>query len=77
MRIIEIDDEKYDVFREVASKDEDVVKELNEIYKERYSDFVLLKSKENPTIGEHYLLCRKIEDSEFEAINESADVIES
>ncbi len=74
MRLIEVNDEKYQVLKEIHTIDDDFVSKITEMYKERYNDFFLLKAVENPAVQPHFLICRKIDDIEFEPINNDADV---
>ena len=67
MRIIDIGENRYYVIRELRTLDDDFMAKIKEIYG-RYNDFVLLKGPENPTTPEHYLVCRRIDDAEFEEI---------
>lgn len=66
MKIIEVDDVKYQVIKEISSGDGEFVEKLSNHYKERYGDFVLLKAKPNPAVEEHHLICRRIDEAEYE-----------
>jgi hypothetical protein len=74
MKIIEIGDDKYQVIREVTSKDEDFINKLAEKYKTIYDDFFLLRSNPNPATEQHHLMCRKMDDIEFYEIKECVDI---
>jgi len=75
MKIIEINEDKYQVIREVNTMDEEIIEKLVSKYKEIYDDFFLLRSNPNPTIDQHHLMCRKIDDIEFEEIKVDLDTI--
>lgn len=69
MRIEEIDGVKYHVVKSISADSEQLVHSLSERYKEQYNDFVLLKKVGTAGVVEvepHYLLCRKIEDADYE-----------
>jgi hypothetical protein len=69
MRIIEVDDVRYQVIKELSAGNEEFVEKLSAHYKDRYPDFVLLKAKPNPAVEEHHLICRRIDDADFEEIS--------
>lgn len=75
MRIIDVNDVRYQVISELTTQDEEFITRLSDLYKERYSDFFLLRSQPNPAVKPHHLICRLIEDAKFEEINDT-DVIE-
>ena len=64
-----IDGVKYHVVKVISSESEKLVQALSERYKEQHKDFVLLKTSGSAGVVDvepHYLLCRKIEDAEYE-----------
>jgi len=65
MRIIDIDDKRYQVIKEITTQDEDFINRLSDLYKERCSDFFLLKSQPNPAVDPHHLICRIIDDADY------------
>ena len=69
MRIIEVGDDKYQVIKEIRSNDDQFLSRLTELYKNRYNDFHLLRGNAN-------LICRKIDDIEYEEIKPCVDTIE-
>lgn len=60
--IICIGEDKYEVIRKIYDIDKDLIEKISSKYKEIYTDFILIKSTENPTIPEHYLFCRRVDD---------------
>ena len=69
MRIEEIDGVKYHVVKVISSESEQLVNSLSERYKEQHKDFVLLKKVGTAGVVEvepHYLLCRKIDDADYD-----------
>jgi len=71
MRIIDVNDVRYQVISELTTQDEEFITRLSDLYKERYSDFFLLRSQPNPAIDPHHLICRRIDEADFEEINET------
>ena len=65
MKIIDVDDERYQVCSRIESQDEDFINKLTELYKDRYNDFFLLKAKDSPATKPHHLICRKLDDANY------------
>ena len=68
MRIINIGDDRYHVISQIDSQNQDFIDKLSEMYKERHNDFFLLKAQQNPSVNPHHLICRKIEDADYEEL---------
>lgn len=68
MRIIEVGDDKYEVIQELSAKDDEFVDRMTKFYRSRFSDHYLLRSTPNPTVEDHFLICRKFSDAETEEI---------
>ena len=75
MRIVDVGDERYQVLHEIPSFNVEFIDRLKELYKGRNDDRAILKSIENPAHPPHHLICRKIENAEYEEINIDADAI--
>ena len=78
MKIIEIDDVKYQVIKELTTDNPDFINRLSDLYKDRYNDFVLIKTKPRNGVVEmeaRHLICRRIGDADFEEISDT-DAIE-
>ena len=69
MRLIEVGDDKYQVLRQIESQDPEFIERIKKLYGERYNDFFLLEAKTNPAVQAHHLICRKIDDIEFEDVD--------
>ena len=65
IKIVEVNDVKYQVIREISGVDEELVNLISKRYGEWYDDFVLLRSKQNPAVELHHLACRVIDDVDF------------
>lgn len=76
MRIIEIGEDKYEVIKELSAKDEEFVDRMTKFYRSRFSDHFLLKSTPNPTVEDHFLICRKFGEAEIEEINDNTGATE-
>lgn len=69
MRIIDVDDVRYHVVKVIESQDKEFVDKLVEFYKDNYNDFFLIREKGHAGVVDvepKHLLCRKIEDAEWE-----------
>ena len=64
MRLIEVDDVKYQVLSEVAESQREFITKLKGWYKDRSGEIRLLHSKS----GGPYLICRRIDEVEYEEI---------
>lgn len=62
VKIVEIDDVKYQVIREIGGTDEELIERISKKYGEWCDDFVLLRAKPNPAVELHHLVCRRIDD---------------
>jgi len=65
MRIIDIGQDRYQVISQIDSQNEDFIKKLTKLYKDRYNDFFLLKTPSKPSVKPHHLICRKIDDADY------------
>ncbi len=68
MRIVDVDDTRYQIISEITSTDQEFIDKLRKFYDERYSDFVLLR----PVGGGTQLICRRIDVADYEEITEES-----
>jgi hypothetical protein len=74
METIKIGEDSYDVIRRIVSKDTEKMKQIKGWYSDVYADLVLLKSNKSTSDSIEYILCRKIEDGDFEEVKPEEDI---
>jgi hypothetical protein len=69
MKIIEVNDEKYEVIREVSMDNTETIEKIKLTYEELFNAITLINHKPANTT----LFCRKIEDGEIDETKEIVD----